>query len=102
LRKPAIQLGNLGTTLKLPNVFCHTDMTTLSKKIKEVLRVELMTEEYERRLGNYVAAVYDVGFDFDYKKLWDGREKNSINIFLDIYFKEFKSLYEDKLYNPNL
>lgn len=66
LRVPAIQLGNLGTTLKLPNVFKHTDITTLSAKIKQVLTADLTTPDYERRLENYVAAVYDAGFDFDY------------------------------------
>ena len=71
LKKPVIQLGNLGTTLKLPNVFKHTDMTTLPKKIKEVLKIDLNTAEYERRLENYVAAVFDVTFDFDYMKAWE-------------------------------
>ena len=72
--KPAIQLGNLGTTLKLPNVFKHTDMITLSKKIREVLNINLKTEDYERRLENYIAAVYDVGFDFNYGKTWERGE----------------------------
>ncbi len=70
--KPAIQLGNLGTTLKFPNVSRHTDMQTLSKKIKEMLATNLKTEEYERKLENYVAAVYDVGFELNYTKLWNG------------------------------
>jgi len=70
LIKPAIQLGNLGITLKLPNVFKHTDMTTLSDKIKEVLKINLNNEEYERKLENFVAAVYDTGFDFKYNTVW--------------------------------
>lgn len=79
LNKPAIQLGNLGTTLKLPNVFKHTDMTTLATKIKEVLKKDLFSKEYERHLENYVAAAYDTGFDADYFRLWekggnDGKE----------------------------
>ncbi|MFA4833320.1 MAG: hypothetical protein WC619_00555 [Patescibacteria group bacterium] len=71
LKKPAIQLGDLGTTLKLPNVFKHNQTTTLPAKIKEVLKVDLKTEEYERRLENFVAAVYDTGFDFNYIKAWE-------------------------------
>lgn len=71
LNKPAIQLGNCGISLKLPNVFKHTDMTTLTSKIKEVLKKDLHTEEYERRLENYVAAAYDTGFDTDYFQLWE-------------------------------
>lgn len=69
-RKPAIQLGNLAITLKLPNIFKHSDMTTLSKRIKEVLTFNLETDEYDRRLENYVAAAYDTGMDFDYMALW--------------------------------
>lgn len=70
-KKPVIQLGNLGTTLKLPNVFKHTDMTTLPQKIKEVLKADLDTAEYERKLENFVAAVFDVTFDFNYIKAWE-------------------------------
>jgi hypothetical protein len=72
-RKPAIQLG---ATLKLPNVFHHTDMSTLNAKIKEVLNITLDTEEYERRLENYVAAVYDTGTDLDYGAIYEGRERD--------------------------
>lgn len=68
LKVPVIQLGNLGTTLRLPNVFWHADITTLSKKIKEVLAANLNSAEYERRLENYAAAVYDTGFRADYIK----------------------------------
>ena len=71
LNKLAIQLGELGTTLKLPNVFKHTDMTTLSARIKELLKINLHTDQYERRLENYVAAVYDVGIDLNYLKTWE-------------------------------
>jgi hypothetical protein len=70
LNKPAIQLSNLGITLKLPNIFKHTDMTTLTSKIKEVLKKDLTGKEYERRLENYVSAAYDTGFDVDYSKIW--------------------------------
>lgn len=87
LKKPAIQLGNLGTTLKLPNVFKHTDLTTLSKKIKDVLKVSLDNSEYERRLKNFVAAVYDTGFEFNYTKVWENGTKNFEPLWL-IYRKE--------------
>lgn len=69
-KKPAVQLGNLGTTLKLPNVFHHTDMTTLAKRIKEILSLNLDTEEFEFQLENYVAAAYDTGFNLDYAGAW--------------------------------
>ncbi len=68
--KPVIQLGDLGLTLRLPTVFHHTDMTTLAAKIKEILGMDLVTAENRRRLQNFVAAVYDTGFDFDYNAAW--------------------------------
>lgn len=67
---PAIQFGDLGTTLKLPNNFKHTDIYSLSKKIKEVLGINIRTEEYEKKLENFVAAAYDVGMDVNYLKIW--------------------------------
>lgn len=88
-RKPAIQLGNLGTTLKLPNIFKHTDMTTITEKIKQALKVNLKTEEYDRRLENYVAAVYDTGFNYKYAKAWvQGGE--DMEILWQIYKKEIE------------
>ncbi|NUM25122.1 MAG: hypothetical protein HUU49_00690 [Candidatus Buchananbacteria bacterium] len=74
--KPAIQLGDLGTTLKLPNVFWHNNLATLSGKIKEIIKLDLHTDEYERRLENYVAAAIDTGFDFDYVSAWEEGKGN--------------------------
>jgi len=92
LGKPAIQLGNLGTTLKLPNVFKHTDMTTISPKIKEALKANLKTEEYERQLENYVAAVLDAGFKYRYNDLWE-RNKGDKEEFWRIYRKEIENVF---------
>ncbi len=86
--KPAIQLGNLGTTLKLPNVFRHTDMTTLARKIQEVLAVNLNNPEYERRLVNFVAAAYDTGLEVDYVSLWEGRRMDLLDQLWQDYKKE--------------
>ena len=88
--KPAIQLGNLGTTLKLPNVFKHTDMTTLSQKIKEVLKVNLATAEYERRLENYVAAAYDTGLAQDYWGFWERNEKIDMEALWQFWKREIE------------
>jgi hypothetical protein len=91
--KPAIQFGNLGTTLKLPNVFKHTDMTTLAGKIKEVLAVDLRTEAYERKLENYVAAVFDTGYEVNYTKIWRGdKSENKLEFLWQIYRKEMESV----------
>jgi len=67
---PSIQFGDLGTTLKLPNNYKHTDMPSLSKKIKEKLQTNLQNDEYEKKLENYVAAAYDTCIDLNYLKIW--------------------------------
>ncbi|KKS34914.1 MAG: hypothetical protein UU95_C0007G0051 [Parcubacteria group bacterium GW2011_GWC2_42_12] len=85
--KPAIQLGNLGKTLKLPNVFKYTDLPNLSKKIKEVLGVDLKTEDYERKLENYVAAVYDTGFELDYWGIWERGKQGDMEYLWQMWFK---------------
>ena len=86
--KPVIQFGDLGTTLKLPNVFKHTDMTTLSKKIKEVLKINLQTDDYERRLENFVAAAYDTGFEFNYIGIWERDELADLDVLWQALIKE--------------
>jgi hypothetical protein len=91
--KPGIQFGNLGTTLMLPNVFKHTDLSTLSKKIKELVETNLSTPEYEKKLENYIAATYDSSFNVDYIKIWeDGESSGSTNEQLwQVYKKEMLS-----------
>ncbi len=91
LNIPAIQLGDLGTTLKLPNVTRHTDLTTLSVKIKEILAKKSPTKEYERRLENFVAAIYDTGFDYNYIKMWE-RGGENIQALWNIYKNELERI----------
>lgn len=76
LRVPVIQLGDLGTTMKLPNVFHHTDLTTLAPKIKEILSKTLGGKDYDDKLENYVAAAYDCGFDLAYRAIWEKGKGN--------------------------
>lgn len=70
-RKPAIQFGQQGTTSILPNVERHSDMTTLTAAVNRALnRRDLHSEDYERRLRNYVAAAYDTGLEIKYDDIW--------------------------------
>lgn len=85
---PAIQFGNLGTTLALPNVFKHTDMTTLSEKIKEVLKINLKNEDYERRLENFVAASFDTTIKADYIGIWENGKIELLEELWKAYKKE--------------
>lgn len=89
LKKPVIQLGNLGITLKLPNVSRHTDMPTLSQKIKEVLNANLETKEYEQKLENFVAAVFDIGLEINYSVMWEkGKDLERQEELWNFYKKE--------------
>jgi hypothetical protein len=88
LKIPAIQLGSLGTTLLLPNVFHHSDLSSLSQKIKEVLTVDLNTDAYDKSLINFVSAVYDVGFDYAYIAAWEEGKTEDIESLWQLYKAE--------------
>ncbi len=90
MKKPAIQLGDLGITLKLPNVFRHTDFTSLAHKIREALKADLNTSEYERKLENFVAAAFDTGFTFPYAKAWSKGLGSRAEELWQIYQQELK------------
>lgn len=87
LKKPAIQLGNLGTLEVLPNVFKHSDLSSLSLKIKKLLSINLNTSSYDHALLAYVTAAYDVGFDFDYISAWE-RGEGDMEQLWQIYKRE--------------
>jgi hypothetical protein len=72
---PVVQLGDQGTTRRLPNVVRHTDMSTIGDAIERALGINVDEAEYTAHLENYVAAAYDVGFELDYFGLWDGYNK---------------------------
>ncbi len=93
LKKPAIQLGDLGTTLKLPNVVKHSDLTTLTRKIKDLLKLNLDTEEYERKLENYVAAVFDTQLPFDYLGLWEKGRRDEWEALWSTYRNELARIF---------
>ncbi len=90
LHKPAIQLGNIGTLLKLPNVFHHTNFSTLASAIKTALAADLHTPEYERRLENYVTSAYDAGFNFDYIMAWETGKKDDLETLWVLYRSEIE------------
>ena len=77
--KGAIMLSKAGIFDLLPNIFQHSDVSTISTKIKEVLSKDLKTKEYEDQLRNFVAAVFDVGFTINYRRMWFGDGKESLD-----------------------
>lgn len=95
---PSVQLSDLGTTLKLPNVLHHPDLTTLPTAVIEALRMDCGSEEYHCRLRNYIAAAMDVGFDGAYMETWLGRSDGKAD--LDGLYRVFKADVEDALRVP--
>ena len=93
LQKPAIQLGDLGITQELPNVVRHNDVTTLPGVIRKMLEKDLHTPEYERRLENYVAAAFDVGFDLPYADIWSGSRSDLLPALWEIYRAELSRVF---------
>ena len=92
LKKPSIQVGDLGTTQLLPNVLRHTDMTTLAAKVRAMLAQELGGDAYEQKLENFLAAGYDTGFPYEYIANWD-TPKEDKNAVWNEYRKEFIRLF---------
>ena len=90
--KPALQLGDLGTTLKLPNVAKYTEMTSVARKIKELLASDFHNDDYEWRLENFVAAAFDTGFYAHFEKLWEKKETEELEILWQVYKKEIEQV----------
>lgn len=88
LKKPVVQLGDLGTTLLLPNVRRCTDMTKLTTVLKEILQSSINEDDYDKKLLNYVAAAFDTGFDVDYINIWERGNSTEMEKLWQIYKKE--------------
>lgn len=94
LRKPAIQLGELGITAELPNVVRHSDFTTLSEVARAILKRDLETAEYDMRLTNFVAAAFDVGFDLPYADIWAGTRLDLLPSLWKVYRAELERIFK--------
>ena len=70
LNIPSILLGNIGTIKRLPNVYCHTDMSSISRKILEILENNSKTNN-QKKLLNYFKCGIVNGMDVEnYWNLW--------------------------------
>jgi len=93
LHIPVIQLGELGTTRLLPNVYYHTDLSTLSKRICEVMEKPVDIEKTDLQLGNYLQAAQEVGFDLEYYSIAEQRRQFTsieVELICDRIIKELK------------
>jgi hypothetical protein len=90
LRVPTIQLGDLSPTRRLPNVTRHTDLSTLSKILREISTLDMNSPEYERRLVNYVAAAHDSGFTTDHNQAWQEARADELPKIYKLFYDELK------------
>jgi hypothetical protein len=73
-------------------------MTTLAARIKQILATEHHTAENEGKLENYVAAVYDTGFNYDYITAWERGRGNREELW-QIYRQEIERCLVDNKAN---
>lgn len=93
LSKPVIQLGNLGTTLKLPWVYHHSDFSTLSKKIQYVENIIQDEHIWSFKMKNYISAANEVGFDLDYYEIAENFRQGTteeLDLICNRFIKEIK------------
>ncbi len=91
LKKPCLQLGELGTTLKLPNVIKRDANISLSKQIRDGLKLNI-DKNYEFNLRNYVYSGLKIGIDPHYRLIWEANKKGDLKKIYKIFFDEVEKL----------
>ena len=87
LNIPSILLGNIGTVERLPNVYKHNDISTITQKIIYILSVE-RDPKYNEKLLNYFKCALAHGMDVEnYWNLWSWQDGN-FNKFYEEIIKE--------------
>lgn len=90
---PAIQFGEMGITKLLPNITRHTDFTSLSDKIVEILSKPFDQNGYYNKMRHYVACSYEHGFLMEYVKVWEkGGGEDEID-YLHAQYRKLMSYY---------
>ena len=85
LEIPVIQLGKLGTTQNLPNVFIHSEINTIKNKIKKILNNKINKNKYSIRLKNFIYAANKYGIQYNKNGAWENNENSTLKLF----YKEF-------------
>jgi CDP-glycerol glycerophosphotransferase (TagB/SpsB family) len=92
LKKPAILLGNWSLARILPNVIKIFHFREIPKAFKELkILSETWNEEfYDKQLLIHMSAGYEVGFDYNYMKLWtsDYNSEEDLDGIFNEYCKE--------------
>jgi hypothetical protein len=86
LKVPCLQLGELGTTLYLPNVFKRDISVRLKEQIENIL-LQGFGNDYDFKLRNYIYAGLTIGIDSTHRTSWE--EKKAVN--LDSTYEILKS-----------
>ena len=75
-KKHCLQLGELGTTLYLPNVFKRNIKLNMVNQIEEILKKNLDDQTYLDKLKNYILAGLKTGHDSDvHRNAWEINKK---------------------------
>ena len=90
LKKPCLQLGELGTTLKLPNVIKRDANISLSKQIRDSLKPNI-DKDYEFNLRNYVYSGLKIGIDPHYRLIWEANKKGDLKKFIKFFLMKLKN-----------
>jgi hypothetical protein len=96
LKKPAIQIGSLKMMSSLPNFYMLNrieDIRGIINSINLNFPKIIKSDEYDKKLINYISAAFDEGFDVirydkDFRK-----DKNALKYIWSMYSKEVKKIF---------
>ncbi len=92
LEKPCLQLGELGTTLYLPNVFKKEPNKSILDQINEIL-LKKKDEKYEKKLKNYILAGLTTGHDAEIHRLsWINNKEINNDFFYKLIKQQIQNL----------
>lgn len=87
---PVVQLGELQTSLLLPNVTHETDFTKLNAHWKTLLDHRYEGQDYEEKLIRYISLSMEHGIETNYYEMWEQDAKGDLMPFWDKLLTELK------------
>ncbi|MCB0393242.1 MAG: hypothetical protein KDD25_01710, partial [Bdellovibrionales bacterium] len=89
LKKPVIQMGDLGLTLLYPNVIHVKNWSDLSHGIRTAVEMKFDVE-YESKLKRTVAGVIQGSFDYRLQDFWEKGEVKNRDEFIDLFVQNIR------------
>jgi hypothetical protein len=99
LKKPTIQIGSLKMMNDLPNLFLLDRLEDVPKLISQIdknFKQTTDSQEYDKKLINYISAAYDVGFDFRNYEADLKKNKDALEYMWKIYLREIVKILKLK------